>query len=635
MAFISLDFETFYSSKANKKLGVGAYSLKTLTYEQYIRDPRFLVQGVGIKIDNAPTYYVYENIKAHLQTIFTPDNAHTMLAHNNMFDAAILNWYFKLSAQRYLCTMDMARAIWPTLPASLDEVTKRLFPDDQTKWKGKELQTVDGHRVLDEAQQKVLGGYCIQDVDIMFECFKVMYPFFPKKELDVIDLTLKMFVEPHIRADRDRLQRYLPELQAKKEALIKASGVPKPTLASGPKFALYIRDTLGIPFEQVSSPTKKNPDNIKWPLAKDSPEFLSLQSDYPQHRAIWEARIAATSTIEESRTIRLLDHSAPSHINENSVIALPLRYYGAHTGRWSGTNKINAQNFSRGGEIRKSLIAPPGHKVGVADLSNIEGRVLAWFAGQEDKLISFRNNEDIYNQLATAIYGYPVNRKDPAQQTEGFVGKVAELGLGYQMGWKTLRATFAKGVMGGDPLYLSESEARRIVNIYRQKNYKIQALWKEAERIIAAMATKKTTPFMWNCLEVQPGRLRLPNGLFLVFPGLHYSEASENPNDHGFLYWNGKFWKSLYGGLLVENIIQALSRIIMAEMMLEVHSMLLPYKGRVSLTVHDEIVFIAPEEHIETTLDKTIKIMSTTPDWCSKGGLVLSAEGGYDDNYSK
>jgi len=636
MSFISLDFETFFRSKSDKKSGLKSYSLKNLTYEQYMSDPQFLVQGVGIKIDNGTTYYVPEHaVEAHLKVLFCEGNDHTLLAHNNMFDAAILNWVYKLSAKRYLCTMDMSRAIWPTLSASLDALTKRLFPDDESKWKGTELATVDGFRHLTDAQQHVLGGYCIQDVDIMFECFKAMYGFFPKAELDIIDITLKMFVEPKIIADRPRLEKYLPKLQAEKKTILDAVDIPKTILASGPKFARYIRETLCIPFEQVASPTKQNPDNMKWPLAKDSPEFLALQTNYPEHQALWTARIAATSSIEESRTQRLLDHSAPTAINSDSHIALPLRYYGAHTGRWSGTNKINAQNFKRGGEIRKSLTAPEGFKVGVADLSNIEGRVLAWFAGQEDKLIAFRDDRDIYNELATDIFGYPVNRKDPAQQTEGFVGKVSELGLGYNMGARTLRATFAKGVMGGDPLAISEEEAKRIVNIYRHKNYKIKASWKEADRIIAAMASKHTVPFQWGCLEIQPGRIKLPNGLYLVFPGLHYSESSENPNDHGFIYWNGKFNKSLYGGLLIENIIQALSRIIMAEMILAANTFLEPLGGRVCLTVHDEIVFIAPEENIDIAMDGVIKIMSQTPEWCSKGGLILAAEGGYDDNYSK
>ncbi len=646
MSFITLDFETPYRSAKNKVTEGSRYSLAdtNMTYERYIRDPKFQVFGVGIKIDASKTYWIHGDteVRTHLEKLFFKGNKHTMLAHNCKFDGAILSWYFGLAAERYLCTMDMARAVWPTLSASLKNVTMRIWPNDPTKWKGTELEDVNGYMTLNEAQYKFLGDYCIQDVDVTFNTFSFIYPFFPDSELDVIDLTLQMFIHPCFIADRPRIKNHLDAVNANRELLVINSKVhkdpelAKKLLSSDAKFAKYIQDVLDIPIEKIPSPTKKNPDNTKWPLAKDSPFMISMRRDHSDLDHVWLARIAVKSTTETTRAERLLDHSKKSHINPVEWIAAAIVYYGAHTGRFSGTNRVNFQNFKSKSELRKSLKAPDGYFVDVVDLSNIEGRVLAWFANQKEKLQAFRDGRDIYNDLGTTLFGYTIDRKNnPEHEQQGHVAKTAELGLGYNMGWKTLQAQFASGVRGSEPLYLSEEECRRIVNIWRHKNYRIAELWKIADGIISAMCNKNTKPYMWRCLVVEHQRLKLPNGLYLNYPDLRYDDSHEDPFDNGFVYWNGKFWKNLYGGLLVENIIQALSRIILTDAMVKVSQDFKHLDSRIALTVHDEIISIVPTHHIKEVHALKMKHLTNPPAWCDDGTLTLDAKGDWDTIYSK
>ncbi|TXH11202.1 MAG: hypothetical protein E6R03_14545, partial [Hyphomicrobiaceae bacterium] len=585
-----------------------------------------------------------------LHSTFTPGNTHTMIAHNTMFDGAVLSWYYGLRAERYWDTQGMSRAIWAQCSASLDQLAARLFPDDKTKRKGKELHSVDGLKDLTDEQNKILGGYCVQDADLTFDCFAQMYPYFPNDELEIIDITLQMFIHPAFVLHRQTIIDYMESLHARRAELVKAAGVPKETLSSNKQFSEYLKRVHNIDTPMKESDS--NPGEMTMALAKDDLAFLSLQAKHPELKRIWEARTTVMSNSEITRGKRLLDHAKVSHINPNGLIAGPLSYCGAHTKRFSGTNKVNFQNFKRGSPIRHAMYAPTGHKVLVRDLSNIEGRMNAWFHEQKDKLVKYANNVDIYNELATTIYGYPVDRKalkknDAGQyldkkdnvtdnkdhaakifDVEGRVGKVAELGLGYQMGATTfLRQLLLEGVSTAD-----EAFAHKIVKTWRLLNSKIEKGWKRCESVIFDMARKDLEPYQWKCITVEKERLRLPSGLYLTYPGL---VRKDNGHEQWFEYWEGDFMKTLYGGLLDENIIQAISRVVMTTMMLNISRRIKQYGARVVLTVHDEIVVIAPDEHVENVDQIMAEEMSRCPDWCNDGELTLTSEGGHAQNYSK
>ena len=643
MSFITLDYETAFRTRKDKGTPGPSYSLKDWTYEEYLRGSKvtkthglieapFRVHGVGVKIDRGPTEWVSHNdLKYFQEEMFPEGNDHTLLCHNTMFDGAILHWIYDLKAAKYYDTQGMSRALWNQQPATLKGLSERCFPDDKKKRKGNELEVADGIWYLDAEQEELIAGYCIQDVELTFACFEKMWQMgFPPEELEVMDMTLKMFIDRPFVLDSERVEKYQRRLQRNRERWYRISGWPRSTLASNDKFVARLARDRNIKIDKIPSPTDKNPDNMRYPLAKNDLEFLAIQDNNPNLRAIWKARLAATANSELSRCARVLDHGSISWMNLNGNIAMPLNYYKAHTGRWGGTNKQNPQNLGRGSILRRGLKAPEGSVVVVRDLSNIEGRLSAWFCGQSDMLELIASGQDIYNDMATSIYGYPVNRKDPKQTTEGFVGKVASLGLGFGMGANKFHHTLASGAMG-KRVNIGIEKATHVVQTYRRKNFAITQMWKTLQFVIQDMAKEHIVPYTLGPVRVEYRRIVLPNGLALNYPGLREIDHPDAVNEYE--YWEGKFWKKIYGGLFLENIIQALARIVMSSAMVRFNRWL-GDKGQIALTVHDEVVAIVKKQHADEAFKQLDIELTRTPDWADKK-LVLSSSGGIDVCYSK
>ena len=191
MDLITLDFETYYNKE---------YSLKKLTTEEYVRDPRFEVLGVAIKVNNRMTEWAsgtQEQLKTFLQR-HDWNNA-MVLAHNTMFDGAILSWIFDIKPRAYTDTVCIARAVnGVEESASLKALSQKYGVGK----KGDEIQnTLDKHRQdLTDEELGRLGDYAVNDVDLTYDLFTIMARGFPKKELKLIDLSLRMFVEPVLAA---------------------------------------------------------------------------------------------------------------------------------------------------------------------------------------------------------------------------------------------------------------------------------------------------------------------------------------------------------------------------------------------------------------------------------------------------
>lgn len=236
---------------------------------------------------------------------------------------------------------------------------------------------------------------------------------------------------------------------------------------------------------------------------------------------------------------------------------------------------------------------------------------------------------------------------------ERFIGKVCVLGLGYGMGWVKFQNTLAAGALGGPPVYFTEVEARNAVDTYRSINAPIRAYWEWAEAAIADMYLGNVRE--WGPLTIHKNCLLMPNGMALQYPGLRpFAPSEDGTTSGGWEYWNGKFWKKLYGGLLTENITQALSRIVLFDQMLAINKkVLVPVGGRVVLNVHDEIIGVGPSYGAIWTPEKdakgkeiwlntdgadrlfaeiTTEMQQPSP-WCMD--LPLAAEGGFAFEYSK
>ena len=605
MDLITLDFETYYDRE---------FSLSKLTTEAYIRDPRFEVIGVGVKFNNEETEWAsgsHEQVKGYLQSFDWSDAM--LLCHNTMFDGAILNWVYDIRPRVYTDTMCIARAIHGVeTSASLRAVSEKY----SIGAKGTEVVQALGKKREDftESELDRYGDYCVNDVNLTHKLFTMMVKDFPKQELKLIDLTLRMFIQPILELDLGLLEQHLTETRDRKDELLVSAGVTdKKELMSNPKFAELLK-SLGVePPMKVSPATGKE----TFAFAKTDEEFKALV-DHEDDRVqtLVAARLGTKSTLEETRTQRFID------IAKRGTLPVPVRYYAAHTGRWGGDDKINMQNLPsrgvNGKKLKRSIIAPEGHTVVEADSAQIEARVLAWLAGQDDLVSAFTNGEDVYKKMASRIYGVP---EEDVTKDQRFVGKTTILGAGYGMGAVKFQAQLKN--FGFD---MDLEEARRVIKIYREANGAINKLWRDAQNMIVGLSRGDRVRFgREGVLDVVPeeSAILLPSGLLLRYDDLRFDQTDQGVEFH---YKTRRGRTRIYGGKVIENVCQAIARCIIGEQML-----LIAKKHRVVLTVHDSIVCCVPDEDVAQAQIDVEKFMRWVPDWAD--GLPIDCEAGIGKSY--
>ena len=618
MSFVTLDFETYYASD---------YGLKKYTTEEYINDPRFEVIGVAIKIDDGEAQWYAGDAKEELAKIDWANSA--LLCHNMQFDGAILAWRYGIVPAMYFDSLCMARAIHGVdAGASLAKLAERYALGK----KGTEVVEAQGKRLKDFTPQDLAqyGKYCINDVNLTFKLFSAMLAEgFPSAELDLIDMTLRMYTQPVLTVDDAMLVERLEEIKSeKKELLGGLMGIMqvgteeevRAKLASNPQFATVLKDMGVEPPMKVSLTTGKE----TFALAKNDEGFIALtEHDDPVIQQLCAVRLGTKSTIEESRIERFIGIGA----RNKGRLPIPLKYYGAHTGRWAGSDAVNFQNLpsrdKKKKALKNSVLAPAGHYVVNCDSSQIEARVLAWLAGQKDVVEQFRRGEDVYSIFASKIYGRSISKANPVER---FVGKTCILGLGYGTGALKLKHTLKTQPPGAD---IDEDEAKRIVSVYRSENDKIPVLWRECDQALNHLIewpeshiefkeyTLGAVPAVW----VTGHGIKLPNGLYIHYPDLKL-------RDNKFVYTSRKGVVGIWGGAMVENIVQALARIIVGEQMLKLRE-----RYRPVLTVHDAAVCIVPKAEIEEGVAFITQVMSTPPDWAK--GLPVACEAKYGESYGE
>ena len=599
MKKLYLDFETYYDTNL---------SLSKITTVEYVHHPQFKVWGVGVKLEDGDTQWVPGD---ECEDFFTQIDwsSVALVCHNTLFDAYILTQYYGHHPAFYYDTAAMARGIHPNESARLMHVAERLFPNDNSMRKGDELVQAKGIVDLPPDVEESIAGYCIQDVDLTYAIFNKQIINYPQEELDLIDLTVRMFVEPKLMLDTEMLKDHKEKIIDQTQTLIKNSGLTREVLASQKKFSEYLENDL-----QLVIPKKKSPATGKMipAFSKSDSGYIQMCRAHPEYNHIWDAREAVKSRIEETRAERMINATNP-----DGTFSVPLRYYAAHTGRFGGLDKINLQNLPRGSQLRTALMAPPHKTLYIADLSNIEARMLAWLAKEADLVDAFAAGRDVYSEFASDIYGRTITKKD---KLERYVGKTAILGLGYGMGPDKFKLTLKSG---SPSVEITDSTALAIVSQYRAKYPNITRLWHGCKQLLFAMMNRESLNVKYGPLTVQDKALRLPNGMHLKYPQLRYSSGE-------FFYFAGKTPTRTHGPRLTENIVQALARIVITEQMLEIHRL---KEVDVVLQVHDEVVSIGSSVDQELTLQKILSIMKTPPQWCSD--IPLDAEGNFSDRYDK
>jgi DNA polymerase len=596
MTIIVCDFETFYDR---------GFSLSKITTEEYIRDDLFETIGVAVKVDDGETKW-FSGPKAQTKQWLDqfPWDEAIAVAHNAVFDMAILNWQFDIRPKRIVDTLSMLRAIdGPDAGNSLAKAAERYG----LGVKGTEVINALGKRRLDFTPEELTryGEYCINDTELTYELFQRIAVGFPAVEFKLIDLTIRMFTEPSLVLDKTVLTDHLADVQAKKEALMSKLNYEKAELMSNPKLAELLE------FHGVIPPTKISPATGKetHAFAKNDEEFKALlEHENPQVQAIVAARLGVKSTLEETRTERFIN------IADRGTLPVPLRYYAAHTGRWGGDDKVNLQNLPRKSPLKKAMRAPEGYVFIDCDSSQIEARTLAWLAGQDDLVDAFDKGEDVYKIMASSIYGVPV---DEVTDPQRFVGKTTILGAGYGMGPAKFQAQLKTfGVT------MDLEECKRIIRVYRETYPMIPKLWRQTGDALEAMANNQTAPIgLSGVLEVRGADgIKLPNGLSIKYPNMRYI-LREGKSEMVYDQKKGRaiIPTRIYGGKAVENICQALARIVIGEQMLMVAR-----KLRVVMTVHDAVGAIAPEAEADKAREFVEACMRIRPKWAT--ALPLNCE---------
>jgi DNA polymerase len=605
MDLITIDFETYYDRD---------FSLSKITTEEYVRSDLFEVIGVSVKVNNQETEWAsgtHEQIKQWLQGNFEWERSF-VLAHNTLFDGAILHWRFGINPRGWLDTLCMGRALHGVeVGGSLKALAERYRLGE----KGTEVVNALGKRRLSFTDEELAryGDYCINDVELTYKLFGVMAQDFPKQELRVIDQTLRMFIDPVLELDGDMLQQHLISIKQMKEDLLTSSGVDKAELMSNDKFAEVLR-SFG-----VEPPMKTSPATGKqtYAFAKNDEEFKALaEHDDARVQTLVAARLGTKSTLEETRTQRFID------ISKRGNLPVPIRYYAAHTGRFGGDDKINMQNLpsrgNNGNKLKKAIIAPEGYTIIDADSAQIEARVLAWLSEQDDLVTAFAEGKDVYKKMASAIYGKP---EFEITKDERFVGKTTILGAGYGMGAVKFQAQLKS--MGAE---VDTDEARRIIDIYRRTNDAVVRLWRQAQNALVNMSRGDTAPLgRRGVLEVVPSEsaIRLPSGLLMRYDDLKFDLTEKGVEFH---YKTRKGRTRIYGGKVIENVCQAIARCIIAEQMLKIGK-----RYKVVLTVHDAIAVCVPDAEVVPATQYVEECMRWVPEWAT--GLPVNCESGSGKSY--
>ncbi|MCL1142957.1 DNA polymerase [Shewanella gaetbuli] len=665
-----LDFETFYQTRKNAS--GKAMSLTKMTYAEYIFDPRFHVTGLGVAEDMGEIRYMHkpDDVSAWVDDIRARQTAGERIgicAHNTPFDGAVSFWHLGLRFDAYFDTKALRTLLKPTASSSLKTCALEQWPDDESLHKGgEELVSVDGvpYEYITAEQHENLAKYCKQDTNLMRRLFAIYVQRVQElmgsqclhNELFAIHITVRGHVEPQFCINDDLLNEVVEdETVNKSEAVVeaieylkgvigeKANNLDAKSFSSNEQYATVLT-MLGIKVPMKISPTTAQ---LTPALGKDDPKYVKMMIEHSQHEKVYKARRLIKSTIALSRAQRMLDVADKFRTAGFPDACMPffLNYYGAdQTGRWSGGQKLNQQNNTRGGKHRLSMEAPPIHVISVCDLSNIELRVNLWFSGQTDLLEEFACNPDfdLYSSMAASIFNKPINKKENPDERQ--MGKAASLGLGFGMGWFGFQEYLASGPLGMEPMFVDDAFAKKVKNSYESKHPAIVAMWHYVQSVVIPTLINGGEVYFGanNLFKAEKDKITLPSGRILHYPNARY-EVKEDARGLStrVLFdsskrnrWGKPVPKNMWFGLIVENIVQATARDILLDQKVRIEEMLQrTEQGWVMGSVHDEVLSAVRESIADDAHASIEEIMSTPPRWAV--GIPLANEGGWAKEYSK
>jgi DNA polymerase len=644
---LTIDFETRWDSKD--------YTLSKMTTEEYIRDKRFKAFGVCIHelgTDSPIEWVGGDGLREYFSGVDWEKTA--VLAHNAQFDVSIMEWVYNAHPAFIFDTLSMGRAL---RGVEVGNSLAKLAADFGLPAKGTAVHSTDGLTALTEQIERDLAEYCAHDVYLCEEIFKRFVDGYPKSELRLIDMTLKMYTRPTLELDSKMLIKALTEEGELREGLLQRLGIQEAELASNPKFADVLQSLGVTPPTKVSKTTGKE----AFAFAKNDALFQALLNGEREDVALLcEARLKVKSTTERTRAQRFLD------ISQRGKLPVPLSYYGALSGRWTAAkgSAINMQNLKRGSFLRKAIMAPDGYQLVVGDLSQIEPRVLAWLSDYQDMLDIFRAGGDPYAAFGAQMFNIPGLSKDSHPDLRQSA-KSALLGCGYGLGWASFASQLLTGFLGAPPVRYEKAfaktlgvdqayaqkfvdwednvakmleiphtctdqellthclAAKKIIDIYRATAHPVVTFWDMCSNLIESSLYGGKV-FQYKCLTFSKERIELPNGMSLLYPQLRREK-----DEKGRSQWvYGPNATKLYAGKVTNNVTQAVARIVMTDGMLRVSK-----KYPIAGTVHDELIAVVPDDEVVDAKTWVLAQMTMQPKYMP--GIPLAADGGAHRRYGE
>lgn len=634
-----IDFETYFDKE---------YSFNTLSTIEYVKDKRFECLGFGVweSSHDIQNWYGKPSVKGQLEyyrRIYGKNFENvTLVVQNAFFDPLVLTHHFNISPEYIIDIKHLDRHIEARASHSLKDMAIRWKLSD-VKGDTKQFEGLHWRDIKGEPKYELpLIDYCLNDVTLEKELLFKLLPQIsrPEIELPLMNHTHKMYLQPTLKLNMAKARALIPKMRVKMSQ--STGNYDKKEISGTISFTkMMIKampDGEKIPVKE-GKPTK-NMIPLTGPklipaFSKSDPDIDKLRfHKYDEVRNLINAKLALKSWPTHIKKLQNLIRQSKAW---DGWLGVPIHYYGGHTGRFSGAEGINVQNFAERvdplmGEIKKCIEAPDNHTLIIGDLSQIECRDLAYMSGQTDLLECFEDKGDPYSEFATQIFKEDVRKPtkdDPKDLYDllflrRYIGKQAVLGLGYGMGderffnqiqeYDVVRTLVKNGT-------LDQNFAEGVVKLYRDLHPYIIHYWEEVEKNFKWVVRYPHDTRTMDCglkfwSEGKTVRIQLPSGRIQNYPR---SILRNNT-----LQWQ---YGKLYGGLLVENITQACSRDIFIEGLLNcVEEDLCPV-----MHVHDSMILCVKENEAEDKMNRMHEILTTPPSWCE--GLPLDTDRKISKNY--
>lgn len=586
MTTYAIDFESYYSKEC---------SIKTLGPLGYFSHPDFDAYMVSVVADNGFTFVGHPK-----DFDWSLIEGQIVISHNASFDETLYlygvtqNWWPEAKAAEWHCTADMAA--YCGLPRSLKNATAVAFNLTVDKSTRDNMSSKKWDSMSEEFKKEVTE-YALKDSELCLRLWQDYSPKWPLAER-AISFVNRTSVQRGIPIDTELLKKQIEVINVKlfeaEEAIPWLGDKP---LLSRPAFDEQCRK-VGI-----------EPPHSLAATDADAQEWLRINGK----KYAWVNAVISWRRINSLK--KKIESFQYATMPDNRYYG-GLMYFGAHTGRFSGSGgNLNLQNLPKeemfGVKLRSLIAAPAGKKLVVVDLSQIEVRTLCWLANDKEAMAEIKASSDIYEAFAIRFGTWSrdkgsLREKDPKLRHRV---KAMVLGCGYGAGAEKFT------VMSG----MSLKDATSAIQLYRNKMTSVTKLWRDYTTDVAVSYDQQI-----------PLTIELPSGRSLDYGKLRPVKQNGKINYVALMNRNGKRVPvKLWGGLLAENASQALARDIFCNMLCRIHDAGL----KIIFHVHDEVVVEVDEAEAEDALARIVEIMSTPPEWIPD--IPVSAEGNIISVYEK